>query len=444
MAEINFDEYEVTASHNSDLLTQDLIFQGILNGARFSDFGLSFDYPLMYYDHRTGDIGWNKKQVTEIRETLLTLEQYDQLIKLLDNNLSEYKLFLKRFSNELMLAKDTSEVIKEFFTHSIMVTKAIALHIFEYGLSNYLEKHGVKLESLNSYTTETAKAMSLLKNISVKFNSKLILFKEGGSLDLELKKALISFIDEFGYLGMIYFKGSPWTLWDVIEMVNNSINLPEGKQGSDNNLDNKYVYYLEQLIRLRTESWEVMCRACYLFRTMVKDNFSEIINYNNLLEMRISEVIDVLSGKFVDKVEVSSRKYFLLQLTKDGLEISKVTKKSISEKNNLCVEKIVKGQIAHLGKVVGKAKVVLSPKECDKVDVGDIIIAKMSTPDYLPAMVKAAAFVTDVGGITSHASIVSREMKKPCIIGTKIATHIFNDGDLIEVDANTGVVRIIK
>ena len=59
-------------------------------------------------------------------------------------------------------------------------------------------------------------------------------------------------------------------------------------------------------------------------------------------------------------------------------------------------------------------------------------------------MKKAAAIVTDEGGITSHAAIVSRELGIPCVIGTKFATKVFKDGDLIEVDADKGIVRKIK
>jgi pyruvate, water dikinase len=59
-------------------------------------------------------------------------------------------------------------------------------------------------------------------------------------------------------------------------------------------------------------------------------------------------------------------------------------------------------------------------------------------------MKKASAIITDEGGITSHAAIVSREMKKPCVIGTKIATKILKDGDLVEVDADRGIVNILK
>lgn len=68
----------------------------------------------------------------------------------------------------------------------------------------------------------------------------------------------------------------------------------------------------------------------------------------------------------------------------------------------------------------------------------------MTTPDYLPAMNKAAAFITDEGGVTCHAAIVAREIGKPCIIGTKFATKILKNGDMVEVDADSGVVRIMK
>jgi pyruvate,water dikinase len=59
-------------------------------------------------------------------------------------------------------------------------------------------------------------------------------------------------------------------------------------------------------------------------------------------------------------------------------------------------------------------------------------------------MKRAAAIVTDEGGITSHAAIVSRELKKPCVVGTKVATQVLGDGDLVEVNGVKGVVRIIK
>lgn len=100
----------------------------------------------------------------------------------------------------------------------------------------------------------------------------------------------------------------------------------------------------------------------------------------------------------------------------------------------------VHGSVACSGRARGTVRVVNTPRENAKVQEGDILVATQTTPDLIPAMKKAAAFVTDVGGITSHASIVSREMKKPCIIGTKFATQVFKDGDEVIVDAHKGMV----
>lgn len=103
----------------------------------------------------------------------------------------------------------------------------------------------------------------------------------------------------------------------------------------------------------------------------------------------------------------------------------------------------ITGTIASSGKVRGRVKVCRSIHDILKVKKGEILVTFMTRPEFLPAMQKAAAFVTNEGGITSHAAIVAREMKKPCIIGTKIATQVFKDGDMVEVDANKGVVRKI-
>jgi len=105
---------------------------------------------------------------------------------------------------------------------------------------------------------------------------------------------------------------------------------------------------------------------------------------------------------------------------------------------------IVKGNIASLGKARGKARVLLNKNEIGKVQQGDIIIATMTTPDYVPAMKKAVGIVTDEGGVTCHAAIVSRELGIPCIIATGIATKVFKDGEEIEVDAVHGIVKKIK
>lgn len=102
------------------------------------------------------------------------------------------------------------------------------------------------------------------------------------------------------------------------------------------------------------------------------------------------------------------------------------------------------GVCAMKGKAIGKVKILIQKDKINLFRKDEIIVAPMTTPDYLFAMKKAAAIITDEGGITSHAAIVAREFKKPCIIGTKIATKVLKDGDLVEVDANRGIVKILK
>lgn len=104
----------------------------------------------------------------------------------------------------------------------------------------------------------------------------------------------------------------------------------------------------------------------------------------------------------------------------------------------------IKGQTGCIGKATGKVKIILRPKDMVKMQKGDILVSIATDPDIVPAMKKASAIVTEQGGITSHAAIVSREMNIPCVIGTKIATKVLKDGDLIEVDANKGIVKILN
>ncbi len=103
-----------------------------------------------------------------------------------------------------------------------------------------------------------------------------------------------------------------------------------------------------------------------------------------------------------------------------------------------------RGLTASVGKAIGKVRILKSVTEISKIEQGEVLVAVMTRPDYIPAMKKASAIVTDEGGITCHAAIVSRELGIPCIIGTKIATKVLKDGMMVEVNANHGWVKIIK
>ncbi len=99
------------------------------------------------------------------------------------------------------------------------------------------------------------------------------------------------------------------------------------------------------------------------------------------------------------------------------------------------------GQTAYKGNATGPVCLILSKADAKKMKKGDILVTAMTNPELVPIMMLAAAIVTDEGGLTCHASIASREMKIPCVVGTRLATSLFKDGDMVEVDANNGIIR---
>ncbi len=126
-----------------------------------------------------------------------------------------------------------------------------------------------------------------------------------------------------------------------------------------------------------------------------------------------------------------------------GVSVAKVRKAMFPKKGNDLVRDI-RGLSASVGRVIGPVKIVGSVREIGKVEKGDVIVAVMTRPDYIAGLKKAAAIVTNEGGVTCHAAIISRELGIPCVIATKIATEVLKDGDLVEVNANHGVVTVIR
>jgi len=103
---------------------------------------------------------------------------------------------------------------------------------------------------------------------------------------------------------------------------------------------------------------------------------------------------------------------------------------------------ILEGAAASPGIGWGKVVLIKSKKEINKVKQGDVLVTSMTTPDFVPAMKKVSAIVTDKGGLTSHAAIVSRELGVPCVVGTEIATKILKNGAVITVDGGKGKIYL--
>jgi phosphohistidine swiveling domain-containing protein len=153
--------------------------------------------------------------------------------------------------------------------------------------------------------------------------------------------------------------------------------------------------------------------------------------YSDLIKKRKRGLIIYLAG----------RSGFELEADPSGTETKKILAfAERAEKGNNGLQ----GNIAHRGLVKGEARIILSANDFHKFRAGEILVTSMTRPEFIPLVKKSIAVITDEGGITCHAAIISRELKIPCIIGTKIVTKVLKDGMMVEVDANNGIIKIIK
>ncbi len=272
------------------------------------------------------------------------------------------------------------------------------------------------------------------------------------------------FLHHFGWLDNSYVEGKMLSAHDVMKKVKALKHIPSLKELVATK--RKKLQCIQEL-QLNTEELFVvetiaLCtkwqddRKKYLLQTIGRFE-PVVIELSRRLGMT-PEAFKYICPKELTQKNLSSKK-FLAQLKKrypgcayytlrdralvySGKEY-RLIEKTLSKNTNSAVREL-KGTIANKGRVRGRARICRTIHDIPKVKRGEILVAFMTRPEFLPAMQRAAAFVTNEGGVTSHAAIISREMGKPCIIGTKIATEVLHDGDMVEVDANHGVVRKLQ
>ncbi len=166
------------------------------------------------------------------------------------------------------------------------------------------------------------------------------------------------------------------------------------------------------------------------------------------------EILNLFEGKRPDESMVMNRQNAFVEHNderriyegEEALEIVKEFREAVVSKE------LINGQTANKGKVIGKVKIIpvdygnlkRVSMEIEKMEQGDILVAETTAPELIVACKKAGAIVTDMGGLMSHAAIVSREFGIPCIVGTGNASKILKDGDRVEVDADRGQIRILS
>lgn len=294
--------------------------------------------------------------------------------------------------------------------------------------------------------------------------------KEDDIVGTEVYKKIKKHLDKFVWLKVeSFFGGKNYTFKDVIDHIKKLMNLNIEEEEKKNRLweENKKLrknYILkhklnEEIIAIselsplfgklqdqRKENTLITTYLCSKYlkelskRTGIKEDYLAYLDY--------SEIDDLMNKKLESSILKKRKEGCLFVFKKDKFKVfyENEIKKIIENILNLFIEDTSEfsGLGVSLGKARGKVKIIIKQEDIPKMRQGDILVSTMTRPEHTVAMKKAAAIITNEGGITCHAAIVSRELGIPCIIGTKIATKVLKDGVLVEVDADKGVVKIIK
>lgn len=175
-------------------------------------------------------------------------------------------------------------------------------------------------------------------------------------------------------------------------------------------------------------------------QVMTDEQIAELAGYAKAIEKHYGCYMDM------EWALDENDKLWILQARPETVWSRKNKEKKEGKKVNVTTDHkvLVKGLPASPGLVAGKAHVITDPADIDQFKDGEILVTLMTSPDWVPAMKKALAIVTDAGGMTCHASIVSRELGIPCVVGTKSrsvdATSVLKTGQEITVDAQNGIV----
>ena len=219
---IGNNDREVMVNHREDVLTEDLILEGIYRYTNFTRFGYSFDFLYVRQEQPSGDVTCPKWQIEEMKNRVLSDEQYEEIIGDMKSSTKRYLAYLKRFAKSLEKAAREIGLIREWFDESLKVTGTIARFYVEWGIGEEMNRRGIPVPAGRSEETDTTRVVRELRKIVEDHADEVREARDIGSpvrISVELEERLRKFCKRYGYLGMKYFTGHPWTLWEAYSML---------------------------------------------------------------------------------------------------------------------------------------------------------------------------------------------------------------------------------
>jgi phosphoenolpyruvate synthase/pyruvate phosphate dikinase len=366
----------------------------------------------------------------------------------------EHFLRLKKVTlakEKKLLLKNQEKNLRDFFKDFLAYQPALAI----YHICDDLIEDKVRSALLEKVSAQEADRLMSLLNLPVKPNLDYLMkrwFLKSKNVDRFIKKYSWTFsrYGEHRFLNYQEALGllAEWSQDKSLSGVDKNRAATKKAIFRAKKILQKKAYYVDIMqffIYYRTHRTDIMNKVFFSYYDRLVLFAHQIgLSHEELLLCSYDELV---SRKIPSKKILQARKAGSVVCFSRG-ETTIVTGARINYFRKLCLQKekldAIGGRVAFPGIISGVVRVIKNRSDFHKFKNKEILVSSMTTPSMVPIMKKAAAFVTDEGGITCHAAILAREMKKPCIIGTKVATKALKDGDFVEVDADKGVVKIIK
>lgn len=252
------------------------------------------------------------------------------------------------------------------------------------------------------------------------------------------------------WLGSFFFIGNELSVRQILEDAKNYQPVTKSLRRPTTSLRHPLVTEMRLLSHDRNREAEDFMHGEYWYRRLLMEASRRLLcPFKTIVALTVDEVVACLHGARIPSKKAAARLRLYGFLIENGQAASFDGRRAEKLREpRMCVTAatVLRGQTAFASKKIIRGRVNIVENSSDLMSFNDkeILVTHMTTPNYVPAMRKAAAVVTDEGGMTCHAAIVSRELRIPCIVGTKVATQVLKDGMTVEVLASRGMVKIVQ
>lgn len=420
-------------------------------------------HPMLYLDGHFWYRATHRSEFKKMAEKIIEEERSEEYLALFNTTLQKYK-------NEYLALLTTPLEPHEYVTHlfdasrnmaavwiwAMFVADELAKVIVESGIVASEEELVERTHRITpmAWLEKQSVEVRELANLAGSFGVETVTISTLEKYP-ELGTRIREHVQEFSWFGSHHWVGEGYTLEECLDQINEAIQSPKDIHTKEIVIGDEHpaIRLVASGVFWRTHAAEVTAKVVYESRSKL-EALGKLtgLTYDELVYLSGPEVsaLNEDTDSALLKASIAERKEGYGCIVDDSgihLVTGDVLTSLLAQMLSAPADQVTefKGSVASKGPVIsGIARVVLSPDDFNKLQDGDILVVPETTPDYVPLMKRASAVITDVGGITSHAAIISRELKKPCVIGTKIGTQVLHDGDLVEVDAERGIVRVLK